>query len=204
MSAPLKKSSCKSLDAEDCTSADDVGTADEVGSTEEETAADVGATDDEERLENRSEDMTADDKAVPADESVSKDEEPCPKSADETGSARVDEDKIIEEDGKDSEELLHSESAPSEESSIPSELEYCELSTGVEAGSSPQPDTSIEKEAQTKLEAKNFKTFMSNPTVYFSLTCHSGFIALVQNQLLSYVKENRARHDKSIIFKNTS
>jgi hypothetical protein len=159
----LKKSSCKGFTEEELGTKDDEerNGSDDVGATEEEIAADVGATDDDEACAISLDDRETADESTSADESeVNDDEVFSATSADELGATTVDEDKIIEEEGETSEELLNSNSEASEDDSINPKLEYCEFSIGVEAGSSPHPCERIARETHAKPKTRLFSKFM--------------------------------------------
>lgn len=163
ISAPLKKSSCKGFTEEELGTKDDEerNGSDDVSATEEEIAADVGATDDDEACAISLDDRETADENTSDDESeVNDDEVFSATSADELGATTVDEDKIIEEKGETSEELLNSNSEASEDDSINPKLEYCEFSIGVEAGSSPHPCERIARETHAKPKTRLFSKFI--------------------------------------------
>lgn len=189
MSAPLKKSIFMGwAEEDDCRDTDDVG------ATEEEIAADVGAADDEDACIISLDDKVTADERTSADESeVNDDEVFSAPSADELGVTTVDEDKIIEEEGETSEELLNSNREASEEDSTNPKLEYCEFSIGVEAGSSPHPKTKAANETQAKLVKDLFRILMPIPM----LIRHS---ETFYGDESSYIFQD----DKSIFIKNTS
>ena len=159
----MKKLICKGFSEEELVTKDDEerNGSDDVGATEEEIAADVDATDDEDACAISLDDKVAADESTSAEESeVNDDEVFSATSADETETTTDDEYKIIEDEGETSEELLNSNSEASEDDSIKPKLEYCEFSIGVEAGSSPHPCERIARETHAKPKTRLFSKFI--------------------------------------------